>query len=384
MLGHIPPIRTDSSNAFAHRTMSVRIPAIIREIQALNPDYPPEVQKALDAAHDELVNDAPIPMLALPAPDYDEWTSACLAHRHTWLNTDWFFAEMFLYRYLIQIVRWWETGRDPFAPKKTLEIEGAALWNFLDRALALAGTPLENRLPVMLQYALWGNRVDLSYTATSAHGQTGSGDDLLVDDTLAVVTHLLGRPGDVHLVTDNVGTELAMDLALVDALFDGVASRVIIHLKMHPTYVSDATLPDVLGFLNLLESGAHSQATFDLATRLRSVLIAGRLRLAPDLFWNSSRMLWEMPRRLAIMFQNAALVILKGDANYRRMTGDAILPADTPFAAVTSYFPAPLLTLRTLKSDTIVGLPPGMAARLDSLDKDWRINGRRGLLQFRK
>jgi uncharacterized protein with ATP-grasp and redox domains len=364
--------------------MSVRIPAIIREVQALNPDYPPEIQKALDAAHDELVNDAPIPMLALPAPDYDEWASDCLAHRHTWLNTDWFFAEMFWYRYLIQLVRWWESGRDPFAPKKAQEIEGAALWSFLDRALTLVDAPLEDRLPVMLQYALWGNRVDLSYMVGGAHGQTGSGDDLLVDDTLAAVAHLLRRQGDIHLVTDNVGTELAIDLALVDTLLDGVAPRVIMHLKMHPTYVSDATLPDVLGFLKLLESGTHGQATFDLATRLRGALSAGRLRLAPDLFWNSSRMLWEMPRRLALVIQNAALVILKGDANYRRMTGDAILPADTPFAAATSYLPVPLLALRTLKSDTIVGLPPGVAAHLDSLDKDWRINGRRGLLQFRQ
>jgi hypothetical protein len=156
------------------------------------------------------------------------------------------------------------------------------------------------------------------------------------------------------------------------------------YIKIHPTYVSDATLPDVLSFLKLLESGTHGQAAFDLATRLRSALITGRLRLAPDLFWNSSRMLWEMPHRLVSLFQNAALVILKGDANYRRMTGDAILPADTPFAAATDYFPVPLLALRTLKSDTIVGLPPGLAARLDSLDKDWRINGRRGLLQFRQ
>jgi hypothetical protein len=46
---------------------------------------------------------------------------------------------------------------------------------------------------------------------------------------------------------------------------------------------------------------------------------------------------------------------------------------------VTAYFPAPLLALRTLKSDTIVGLPVGVAARLDRDDARWRVNGQRGV-----
>ena len=37
------------------------------------------------------------------------------------------------------------------------------------------------------------------------------------------------------------------------------------------------------------------------------------------------------------------------------------------------------LALRTLKSDTIVGLPSGVAARLDSEDTRWRVNGQRGV-----
>jgi hypothetical protein len=59
--------------------------------------------------------------------------------------------------------------------------------------------------------------------------------------------------------------------------------------------------------------------------------------------------------------------------------GDALWPPDASFAAATSYFPAPLFALRTLKSDTILGLPPGRAELLDAADASWRVNGRRGV-----
>jgi hypothetical protein len=50
-----------------------------------------------------------------------------------------------------------------------------------------------------------------------------------------------------------------------------------------------------------------------------------------------------------------------------------------PFRQVTGYFPAPLLALRTLKSDPIVGLRPGLASKLDAQDARWRVNGRRAV-----
>ena len=108
----------------------------------------------------------------------------------------------------------------------------------------------------------------------------------------------------------------------------------------------------------------------------------GRLLVEADIFWNTAWFLWEMPPRFRDFFAGAALVISKGDANYRRIVGDALWQPETPFSTVTAYFPAPLLALRTLKSPPIVGLPPGMAARLDGEDAAWRVNGKRGVAQF--
>ena len=103
------------------------------------------------------------------------------------------------------------------------------------------------------------------------------------------------------------------------------------------------------------------------------------MRIAPHLFWNGPASLWELPEPLRAELGGARLVILKGDAHYRRATGDALWAPETPFASVTSYFAAPLLALRTLKSDPVVGLAPGVAQRLDAADPRWRVNGRRGV-----
>lgn len=382
MASRPPMIRADYSNPFAHDTMANRVPATIRETLALNPDYPPAIQDALKLLESEIASNAPIPMLSLLAPDYDSWDASYAARPGaTWQNVDWFFSETFFYRHLIQAVRWWETGRDPFAPKKNTELGGSQLWMLLEGALALKGTSPAERLNALLHADLWGNRIDLSFAASLEHGAQGSHDDLLCDDAPKAVEHLLSRSGAIHIIADNTGTELALDFALADALLERPGSTVIFHLKMHPTFVSDAIVADAHTLLQTMTERGGDCA--NLADHLQIALENGRLRFAPDFFWNSAYLLWDMPPRFGRLFRDAALVIIKGDANYRRMVGDALWPADTPFVAVTDYFPAPLLALRTLKSDPVVGLPAGMDEKLNGMDARWRVNGRRGVIQFK-
>ena len=376
------PIRTDVSDAFAHHTMKVRVPNIIRETQKLNPDYSEAIHEALDRLRFNIERDAPIPPIDDPV-----WAALYARHQgETWLNSEWYFAETYFYRLLIEAVRWYKTGRDPFAPKKIAEIKGEALRLALDQAL---NVPLdEGRLAELLLNSLWGNRIDLSYAVAAAHGSSWETDDLLVDERQAALDHLLSRePGEVHIVMDNAGTELALDFALVDGLLDGAAERVILHVKRHPTFVSDATYDDVLTFLSEMTgrgdiSKGFGDAGKEVGTRLQAALLDGRLLVEPDIFWNSAWFLWEMPPRFQSFFAHAALVIFKGDANYRRIVGDAKWPPETPFTEVVNYFPAPLLALRTLKSNPIVGLALGEAEKLNQTDSEWRVNGRRGVAQF--
>ncbi len=376
------PIRTDDSNFFAHNTIAVRLPRIIEETIDLNPTFPEPIYRALRELQTALADNRPIAMLDLPAPDYDAWWAAYVQHEgQHWQATDWFYAEVYFYRLFMQAVRWWETEHDPFWPKKAEELASASLWGLLEQALAVSGT-VEDKLHALIEFALWGNRMDLSYAVASSHGNDIQADDLLVDERDLVIERLLSGGGPVHLIADNAGTELTMDLVLLDAILsDGIAEQAILHLKLHPTFVSDATVADVLEFIERVTTDQHGSAAQGLGHRLRQWLETGQLRLAPDPYWNSSHFLWELPPRLSRLFQQSRLAIIKGDANYRRMVGDALWPTDTRLSAVAGFFPCPLLALRTLKSDPVVGLATGLDARLDTLDDQWRVNGRRGVLQ---
>ena len=82
-----------------------------------------------------------------------------------------------------------------------------------------------------------------------------------------------------------------------------------------------------------------------------------------------------MPQKVHQEMSTADLVISKGVANYRRLVGDFIRDPTIPFAAVVGYFPAPVATLRVLKAELIIGLPPGQAPWMGQADPDWMVNG---------
>src|SRR5690606_30208351 len=106
------------SNAFAHNTIRVRLPAIVRETALLNLDYSADILDALERLALDMERDAPIPTIADPL-----WQEAINAHKdNTWQSSEWFYAETYCYRLLLDAVRWHETRRDPFAPKKIEQI----------------------------------------------------------------------------------------------------------------------------------------------------------------------------------------------------------------------------------------------------------------------
>ena len=195
-----PPVRADSSNAFANNTMRVRLPAIIDETLALNSsDYDASIQARLRKLRGKIACGAPLPLLPKSEPDHDEWLDALDKQRQIvqsqpgWHNAEWFFAETYAYRLILEAARWQETGRDPFHPKKLEELRGDALWRLVERALQPADS-LANALSHTLALDLWANRIDLSYAASMQHGTETNAEDLLVDDREAVIVQVMSEP----------------------------------------------------------------------------------------------------------------------------------------------------------------------------------------------
>lgn len=406
-----PPLMTSEPGSFARNTLAVRKPAIIQTVLEDHAGlYPEPIVQAVTALHDEVQQGQPIrPLRQATAPDTAHWTEAWQGHPHdSWLATPWYFAEVFFYRRLLEAVgyfgfpggngaalseeearRW--SGRDPFGPRKQAELNSEVPWQILELALAESADSSPESFRALLHLCIWGNRVDLSH-AHLARSVTGIALDseqanLVVDQTEAVLAHLqdrpAGRPVYVDFISDNSGTELLMDLALTDFLLrQGWADRVTMHLKAHPTFVSDTMPVDVETTLAAMK--ARPNADFvALAGRLEKFREEERFLLRADFYWNSSFFFWQLPSAIESQLSQARLVILKGDANYRRLLGDSrCWPTTIPAAQAIPYFPAPLVALRTLKSEPIVGLQPGQAEALDREDPDWQVNGRRGMIQF--
>ena len=390
------PLRGTEPHSFVHHTITVRWPRIAQRVIAEN-EYPLAVNRRVQALIDD-IPDTPIRPLDDPgAPDEALWNERLAPYEgQSWLECPWFVGETYFYRRLMEALRYFQPGPirhdDPFSTQKE---QGYAESMAATRTLAQVRQAADDEgapravLERLLSIALWGNQADLSMWAADANGpdhlSDGTEDEhVLADDTDAALDHLRGldRPARVDVWADNAGFELMTDLALIDGLLStGTARPLVLHLKAHPTFVSDATVGDVHDALDRLAAD-EDDAAQALAGRLRAALRDGRLRLQDEFAWTSPLRGREFPTNVNAELARADLVISKGDANYRRLLGDREWPFTTPFDAVVDYFPAPLLALRTLKAETVAGLSQEQVDRLDERDPDWLVNGRWGLLQF--
>ncbi len=384
-----PPLMTSEPGSFARSTIVERKPQIIAQVLA-DHDYPAEIVAALHAFWDEIASQ-PMQPLREPAPDTALWNAELARYAgRAWLDAPWYFAETFFYRKLLQAVRYLQPGpwqeRDPFGPQKRQQ-EADAVARLAASWEQLAHLPAEALFETLLHSALWGNRADLSNLTVTEQAQAGlaARDErhlLLIDHTAEVHALLAAGVPRVDFITDNVGLDSLFDLALADFLLaHGWAQQVVLHLKDRPFFVSDAMPRDIDAALGLM--AAHA-ATAALAGRLAEAQRAGRLVLQTNPFWTSFLMLRDMPAALRADMAQAALVIVKGDVNYRRLLDDRHWPATTRMEEVTGYFPTSFVALRTLKGEIMVGLAPGEADRLFAEDPGWLINGKRGVIHWVK
>ncbi len=385
-----PYLLTSEPGSFAYNTIKTRIPWIIEETLALN-DFPTDIRVELQELHAE-VSGGTIRPLREMAPDCSFWLEVSRDHfGRSWFDVPWYWAEAFFYRRLLEATHYFQPGPlqgfDPFRAKKQAElVPGGAVRKVQETLRELPANP-RARFETLLYASLWGNRADLSYDVAAQIQRAKRLQDervnLLVDDA-ARVWEFWGAQAcrRLAILADNAGTELLMDLALIDfVLAENPATQVVLHLKPHPFFVSDAMPQDVDAALDALSAGVDAARA--MGARIRAQLTSGRLRRLTHWFNVTSLFYSQLPDDLRTELSGMDLVIVKGDANYRRLVGDAHWPRTTSFERVTAYFPAPLVALRTLKAELIVGLLPGVAEQLREQDQEWLVNGKRGIVQAR-
>lgn len=383
MLTQPPLLLTSETESFAQKTFQTRIPRIIDQVIAVN-DYPASIVTALRALRAEIISGT-LQLLCEDTADREFWNAQARAYLgRTWLDLPWYWAEAFFYRRLLEATHYFRDGnfyrRDPYAPIKRAELHPQRAPRAVNAVLEHLPTDTARAFHTLARASVWGNRADLSMRDIISDETTDVW--LLVDDSAHVWEFLYRARRRVDVLCDNAGVELGFDLALVDLLLRAdLASEIVLHLKPQPTFVSDATLEDVREALDAFGK-ADAPALRQLAQRLARALSQGRLVVSDHPFWVTGFFFHDLPNDLRATLARATLVICKGDANYRRLVGDCHWEPTTPFQSVVAHFPAPVVTLRTLKSEVIVGLPAGEAERQSTQDPTWWVNGTRGVIQF--
>ena len=392
-----PPIISTQTGSWAHSTVAVRLPAIASRVIEEN-DFPAEINGELLSLKEDIPT-APIRYLRdSNAPDHGDWQRYIEPYLgKDWLSIPWFFTEHYFYRRIMEAVDYFQLGVDPFGYQKIQGLEKS-----IDQIQSLAKFLAEGidhpeqrdrTLREGVYFSLWGNQADLSLWPADGEGKgdpmyessTSLRDHLLANDIQQVIKQLLpaeGKSTRVDLMLDNAGFELITDLALVDILISlGLAEEVVLHAKAHPTFVSDVIEDDLQPAVNFLLQ-TNDNPTIQFGQRLEKHFQDGVLKSKSDYFWNSPRMMWDLPTELETEFSRSRLLISKGDANYRRILGDREWDFTTRFPVAVDYLPVPLAALRTLKAELAVGLELAQIQDVFNQDRDWLVDGKWGVIHF--
>ncbi|XP_012882475.1 PREDICTED: protein-glutamate O-methyltransferase [Dipodomys ordii] len=374
----------------------------------------------LSKLRNELQTDKPIIPLVDKWADTDIWNQYLEYQRSllndsdrkpSWFQSPWLFVECYMYRRIHEAIIQSPPLDDFDVFKESKDqnfLESQESVNVLCTYLQqltiedLDENQLKDEFFKLLQISLWGNKCDLSLSGGESSSQKtdllNSLEDLkpfiLVND-MQHLWSLLSKLRKtrkktsivrVDFVLDNSGFELITDFILADFLLSSrLATEIHFHGKMIPWFVSDTTLRDFNWVMEQVKHGNHEHQA-KCGGDWEKYVQAGRWVYHDHVFWTlpyAYCAMFQVAPDLYAELQKACLIIFKGDLNYRKLAGDKKWEFTVPFhEALNGFHPAPLCSIRTLKAEIQVGLPPGLAEQLTASDPSWLTTGKYGIFQF--
>ncbi|XP_069484411.1 damage-control phosphatase ARMT1 isoform X2 [Ambystoma mexicanum] len=376
----------------------------------------------LSKLRNELQTDKPIIALTDTFPDcelwnqYLEYQTSLMKEEGppSWFKSPWLYVECYMYRRIHEAITlnppicdfdvFMESKHQSFFESQQAIITLCTYFHEILKSIGdLTDDQMSEELFKLLQVSLWGNKCDLSISAGQDNSQKScllnSLQDLkpliLVNDMANVWTLVSSfKKGNtnessslrVDIVLDNAGFELVTDLALADFLLSSkMATQIHFHGKSMPWYVSDTTKQDFNWTIKQLQAANHMWMS-KCGIKWEGNLNNESWVYHDHLFWSLPHEFCDMAQispDLYAELQKSNLIIFKGDLNYRKLTGDRKWDFTVPFSqSLNGFQPAPLGSLRTLKSDVQVGLKTGQGEQLTFSDPDWLISGKYGVIQF--
>lgn len=252
---------------------------------------------------------------------------------------------------------------------------------------------------LLLQLCLWGNKMDLSMSVTmdsydathqlktsELHHKVLANQSQKLWEVLSS-THKESRTAAI--VLDNSGFELFTDLCFAEWLLStGLASRVVLHCKSLPWFISDVTEKDFQWTLEQLCCSGDSSLSY-LGQKWQQRVSSGSLVIVADPFWTTSYEYASMSTVAPALYKSLSssfIIVFKGDLNYRKLVSDRNWTYTEDFVtALEGFVPTSICALRTLKADLVAGLPAGAADRASSeLPGEWMVSGQYAVVQVYK
>ncbi len=390
-----PPISSTDPGSWAQTTVLKRLPEIAQRVIDENQLTPAGVEN-ISRLQAEIINGNIRFLQDDDGSDLAAWRKYIAPYQGlNWLKVPWFFAEHYFYRRIMEAVSYFTSREDPFSYQKTQGLVSNLedIRHFAEAVEINLSKPIshERVLRDSLYLSLWGNQADLSLWPADGEispkhtSQQLLKKHLLADQTKQIIKAIT-KPNNecsrVDIMLDNAGYELVSDLGLAIILLEtGLTKEIILHLKKHPTFVSDVIEDDLQNTVKYLLASS-SPAIVSLGRRVEGFISEGKILARADFFWNSPLAMWDLPRDLSDIFRKSSMLISKGDANYRRLLGDRQWDFTLPFHQVVNFLPVPLAALRTLKSELAVGLDLDQIQQIYNQDPKWLVNGKWGVIQF--
>lgn len=385
LIKEFPFITGNDPHSFARYTLQNRLPFIIDQIITDNAFDDVTVRRLHDLK--EGIKSDKIPDLSFSYSESSQ--SQDLLERFSgksWSELPFFYAEVFFYAEILEIIQFSERQVDPFLKQKQRDLAESLpkLEQIVDSADEVMNSRLKTEVKVaeLLKITLWGNKSDLSQLKVQR--ELSDKDHTLLDHSRSIAIFLAKQTKQLDIVLDNSGVELFTDLVLAVRLLQmEVVEKCILHAKSNPTFVSDATIADVMGLVaHLDECGRGSLVSF--AQDVKSWINSDRLEVHDHQFWNAPLHFYELAPDLDEDLSKSDLIIFKGDLNYRRVFGDRKIPVQSDPELFARYLPSRSVAVRILKSELMLGMEKSEAVELSTTDKSWMSNGKYGIIQLLK
>jgi len=379
------PIRGIDIGSFAGFTIKNRLPMILERVIHEN-DFEAKTVQKLSELKDQISNGKVQDYIhnGEDASNWNKWIKSYIGF--PWFELPFYGAEAYFYRLILDKTDYLHNYIDPFSVQKNQDILNKQnhFNKLLSKLLEIKQEASNEAIYIkyLLLNSLWGNKADLSQVHLDATIHEDINEDATIIDHIDYIVSIIQNGiKKIDIILDNCGLELFTDLILAVELIDtGLTERIILHSKAYPMFVSDATAFDIHSLIKYLVK-RNDDPVSSYANNIISMIEGQKIIIKDHLFWNSPDYFYEMPNELFAELQSSDLIIIKGDANYRRVFGDRKIPMTELPVKFTTYLPTKSFAIRILKSEIMLGLDRQIIFSLNKSDKRWLSDGRYGIIQ---